>query len=180
MNVEQFWRLVESSRRGFDPTRTDGNMERQLEDLRSLLLELPPEEVVGFRDQLLERMDAAFHWDLWGAASIIAGGCSDDGFLDFRAWLTSMGRRTFEDALSNAESLLDVAVAPGIEDVFFEAFPNVPAQVYEELTGHEIPEYPGPSRVHPAGERWSDGEDLQKRLPTLWTRYRATTPRGLE
>lgn len=178
MNVEQFWRIVESSRRGFDPTRTDGNMEQQLGDLSLLLLKLPPEEVVDFRNHLLERMDAAFHWDLWGAAYIIAGGCSDDGFVDFRAWLTSMGRRTFEDALLNAESLVDVAVAPGVEDVFFEAFPNVPAQVYEELTGREIPEYTGPSRVHPAGARWNDGDDLKMRLPKLWTRHRATRPRG--
>jgi hypothetical protein len=176
MHVEQFWRIVESSRRGFDPARTDGNMEQQLRDVRSLLLELPPEEVVDFRNHLLERMDAAFHWDLWGAASIIAGGCSDDGFSDFRAWLISMGRRTFEDALLNAESLVDVAAAPGVEDVFFEEFPNVPAQVYEELTGRELPEYAGPSRAHPAGERWSDENGLKRRFPKLWARYRATAP----
>ncbi|MGZ3459968.1 MAG: DUF4240 domain-containing protein [Archangium sp.] len=128
-------RIIESSRKGFDPGRIDGNMAHQLEELRRLLLKLPPGEIVDFRNHLLEQMDAAFRWDLWGAAYIIAGGCSDDGFADFRSWLISMERRVFENAVSNPESLVDVTHAPGVEDVFFEELQYVPAQAYEELTG---------------------------------------------
>ncbi|WP_224249083.1 DUF4240 domain-containing protein [Hyalangium gracile] len=86
MDSEKFWRIVMSSRSSFRPTQVDGNMEQQLEELRALLLALPPEEIVEFRNFLLAQMDAAFHWDLWGAAYLIAEGCSDDGFTDFRAW----------------------------------------------------------------------------------------------
>lgn len=173
MDAERFWKLIESSQRGFDPGRVDGNMQHQLEELRRLLSKLPPEEIVGFRDQFLAQRDAAFHWDLWGAAYIIAGGCSDDGFVDFRSWLISMGRRVFEDAVSHAESLLDVADAPGIEDVFFEEFQYVPAQVYEELTGQELPPASGPSPIEPAGEPWSEDDgSLERRLPRLLARYR--------
>jgi len=173
MNVEQFWKLIESSRRGFDPARLDGNMQQQLEELRRLLSKLPPEEIIDFRNHLLAQMDAAFHWDLWGAAYLIAGGCSDDGFADFRGWLISMGRRVFEDAVSHAESLIDVVDAPGIEDVFFEEFQYLPAQVYEELTGQEIPTASGQHPVEPAGEPWGDDEEkLARRLPRLWARYR--------
>lgn len=173
MNVEQFWKLIESSRSGFDPDRTDGNMEQQREGLRSLLLKLPPAEVLDFRNHLLERMTAAFHWDLWGAAYIIAGGCSDDGFTDFRSWLVSMGRRVFEAAVSDVESLVEVADAPGVEDVFFEEFQYVPAQVYEELTGREPPEYTGHFPVEPAGESWSEDEGLlEQRFPKLWAKHR--------
>jgi uncharacterized protein DUF4240 len=174
MDAEQFWKIIESSRRGFEPDRVDGNMQQQLEELSRLLSKLPPEEIVGFRDQFLAQMDAAFHWDLWGAAYIIAGGCSDDGFVDFRSWLISMGRRVFEEAVSRAESLLDVADAPGIEDVFFEEFQYVPAQVYEELTGQELPPAPGPFRVEPAGEPWNGDEgELGRRFPGLLARYRS-------
>jgi hypothetical protein len=173
MNVEQFWKLIESSRSGFDPDRTDGNMEQQCEELRQLLLKLPPEEILEFRNHLLQQMEAAFHWDLWGAAYIIAGGCSDDGFADFRSWLISMGRRVFEAAVSNAESLVEVADSPGVEDVFFEEFQYVPAQVYEELTGREAPAYAGQAPVEPAGERWREDEgNLGQRFPKLWARYR--------
>ncbi|KFA86780.1 DUF4240 domain-containing protein [Archangium violaceum] len=172
MNAEQFWKLIESSRSGFDPDRIDGNMERQREELRRLLLRLPPEEILGFRNHLLERMATACHWDLWGAAYLIAGGCSDDGFTDFRSWLSSMGRGVFEAAMSDAESLVEAADAPGVEDVFFEEFQYVPAEAYEELTGQEPPEYAGPSPLEPAGERWNEDEgNLQRRFPRLWARY---------
>lgn len=173
MNAEQFWKIIESSRRGFDPERADGNMERQAEELRGLMTKLPPEQIVAFHNHFVEQLNAAYRWDLWGAAYIIAGGCSDDGFTDFRSWLISMGRAAFEAALADPESLIDVADAPGVEDVFFEAFSYVPAQVYEELTGHGLPEYRGQAPSTPAGERWSEGEsDLQKRFPRLWARYR--------
>jgi hypothetical protein len=173
MNIEQFWNIIDASRRGFDPERLDGNMQQQLEELRRLLSKLPPEEIIAFRDHFLSRMDAAFHWDLWGAAYLIAGGCSDDGFADFRSWLISMGHRVFEDAGAHADSLLDVVDAPGIEDVFFEEFQYVPAQAYEELTGQEIPTAPGQPPVEPAGEKWSEDEKkLARRFPRLWARYR--------
>jgi len=172
MNIEQFWKLIESSRKGFDPNRRDGNMEEQCEELKTLLLKLPPTEIVDFRDHLLARMNAAFHWDLWGAAYIIASGCSDDGFADFRGWLVSMGRRVFEDAVSNPQSLIDVADAPGVEDVFFADFADVPAQAYAELTGHELPPSTAHPPVAPAGEKWSQDEgNLPQRFPKLWAHY---------
>ena len=54
-----------------------------------------------------------------------------------------MGRRVFERAVADAESLADVADAPGVEYVFFEEFLYVSAQAYEESTGRRIPEYTG-------------------------------------
>ncbi|PTL81915.1 DUF4240 domain-containing protein [Vitiosangium sp. GDMCC 1.1324] len=173
MNLEQFWKIIESSRRRFDSGRVDGNMQQQLEELRTLLSKLPPQEIIDFRDHLFAQMDAAYHWDLWGAAYIIAGGCSDDGFVDFRSWLISMGRRVFEDAVSNPESLLTVVDAPGIEDVFFEEFQYEPAQAYEELTEREFPPYAGHSPATPAGRKWSEDEgNLEQRFPRLWAKYR--------
>jgi hypothetical protein len=172
MELERFWKIVELSRRLIEPSRAEGNMGRQLEELRNLLLNLPDEELVGFRDCLLEQMDAAFQWELWGAAYIIAGGCSDDNFADFRGWLISMGRGVFERALSDAESLVDVADAPEVEDVFFEEFLYVPARVYEEAAGREIPAYAGHLRRVPTGDRWSEeGDDLKRRFPRLWKKY---------
>ena len=34
-------------------------------------------------------LNEAYTWDLWGAADVIHGGCSDDGFEYFRRWLVS-------------------------------------------------------------------------------------------
>ena len=172
MELERFWKIIESSRRPVDPSKADGNMDRQLEELRKLLLKLSAEEIAGFRDRLLEQMEAAFQWDLWGAAYIIAGGCSDDGFTDFRGWLISMGRSVFERAVADAESLVDVADAPEVEDVFFEDFLYVPERVYGEVTGRETPAYAGHLSREPSGSRWSDkGDELRLRLPRLWELY---------
>ena len=41
-------------------------------------------------------------------AYIIGGGCSDDGFWDFRSWLAVRGKRVYLVALRNPESLARV------------------------------------------------------------------------
>jgi hypothetical protein len=172
MNADQFWNIIETSRQRLDPLHASGNMERQLMDLRRLLLKLPPKQIIDFRDCFHEQMDIAFRWDLWGAAYIIASGCSNDGFAYFRHWLISMGQHVFQEALVNPESLAGVADTPGVEDVFFEEFSYVPAEAYEETTGRELPPYKGPTHPLPKGDKWSSaGDDLKLRFPVLWARY---------
>jgi hypothetical protein len=172
MNIDRFWEIIGLSRREFDPARRDGNMERQLQELEALLSELSPEEIFAFDKHLTEHMKRAYRWDLWGAAYILASGCSDDGFVDFRGWLISMGRQVFESAMADVESLAEIADGPGIEDVLFEGFINVPDQVYEQLTGREIPEYTDHSPGEPSGDRWDPkGDELRMRFPRLWSKY---------
>jgi hypothetical protein len=172
MEIDRFWEIIELSRRKFRPDASDGNMERQRQELETLLSKLSPDDVIAFDRQLIAQMNIAYRWDLWGAAYIIAGGCSDDGFVDFRGWLISMGRQVFESAMADVESLVDIASRPGIEDVLFEGFINVPDEVYEQLTGREIPEDIGLSFDEPAGDRWSPtGQELRRRFPRLWSKY---------
>lgn len=174
MNIDRFWKVIDLSRSEFKADRADGNMERQRQELENLLSELSPDEIAAFDNQLIEQMNIAYRWDLWGAAYVIAGGCSDDGFVDFRGWLISMGRHSFESAIEDPDSLADIADGPGVEDVFFEGFINVPDQVYEQLTGSEIPEHTGHSLGDPAGYPWNpEGDDLQQRFPRLWAKYRS-------
>lgn len=170
MNLDQFWKIIESTRVEFDPRIADGNMQRQLEQLRGRLSRLPPEEILAFRHHLFDRMDAAFQWDLWGAAYLLANGCSEDGFADFRSWLISMGRRVFEAALLDPDSLVDVVDSPGVEDFFFEEFQYVPAQVYERVTGREPPPVERHPGMSPRGTAWSreHPEALSRSLPRLW------------
>ena len=53
-----------------------------------------------------------YTWDLWGVAYILKGGCSDDGFEYFRAWLIARGRDFVAQALADPEGL-GVAIDPG-------------------------------------------------------------------
>ena len=167
MSIEQFWNLIEASRKAVSLDQLDGNMRRQADALGALLSTRTPAEIVEFDVHFQDQMNAAFQWDLWGVAYIVAGGCSDDGFVDFRSWLISMGREVFEAALVHAESLLLVIDAPGVEDVFFEEFQYVPARVYESVTGGRVLP-PGKARpTRPAGTKWRE-EDLEHRFPAFW------------
>lgn len=164
MNASRFWEIVEASRTAFDPSVRDGNMDRQAQHLEVLLSALSPSDRSAFARHFLAAYHRAYSWNLWRAAYLIAGGCSDDGFMDFRSWLISMGRVVFEQALADPDSLCDVLVDPSIEDVFFEAFgPG-------KSLGPDGPAHP----ATPSGVRFEDSaEEFQRRLPRLWGRYGA-------
>src|SRR6266567_1831314 len=132
MTIDQFWAIVEETRDGFDPSLRDGNMDRQVQRFTESLGGLPPDEILQLARIFRERMNEAYRHDLWAAAYVIAGGCSDDWFMNFRSWLISMGRKAYEAAIRDPEALVDIADAPGVEDVFFEEFQYIPRQVYEE------------------------------------------------
>src|SRR5262245_65925618 len=115
VDKNRFWEIVSASR-----VKSGGQMERQLEALREILTHLSLEEIIDYQKHFYECMDQSYTWDLWGAAFIIQGGCSDDDFMDFRSWLISMGKDIFEASLKNVESLVDVVDRPDVEDCFFE------------------------------------------------------------
>jgi len=50
---------------------------------------------------------ALYRWDVPAAAYLIGGGCSDDGFIDFRAGLTAQGRDWYEKLAASPDSLAD-------------------------------------------------------------------------
>lgn len=175
MNTDRFWGLIEHSRSGYRPDRADGNMDRQLGTLQDLLAELSSEEVKEFDDQMHRLLIKAYTWDLWGAATLLAGGsCSDDSFTDFRSWLVSLGRQSFEQAIADPDSLAVPAFAPGVEDIFFEEFQYAATQVYEEMTGEAIEDYSESYPDEPKGaKRWNNPEDLEQIYPKIWAAIQA-------
>jgi hypothetical protein len=147
-------------------------MERFMASLGELLRERGPEEIIAFRDHFVALRRAAFNYDLWGAAYVAGEGCSDDWFHYFRCWLISMGREAWERVLADPDSLVEVAARPEVEDIFFEELYYVPDEVYEELTGAEMPDYPGPDQPREASgtKQRDDDDDLPGRYPRLWAR----------
>jgi hypothetical protein len=95
-----FWDIIEASKR---PTE-DGF----LPALHRVLLCLSPEEIVGFESRLWHYLGEANRDDLWGALYPLQGGCSDDSFMYFRCWLIAQGRRVFESAVADPDSLADL------------------------------------------------------------------------
>ena len=155
VDIADFWRLV-------DDARAAGSCESQAQDLQSALRTRGLDETIGFSRLFDEALDALYTWDLWAVAYIVQGGCSDNGFEYFRAWVISQGQSAFDLALSDPAAF-GMAIDPqsNDEDRECEDLLYAAQTVHKELTG----EY-GPTRTsgHPSGpqgEPWEEG-DLER------------------
>jgi hypothetical protein len=162
MDQEGFWQLIDDAR-----AESDGNMDEQLAALVSKLSAETPDEIVAFQRMLDEHMALSYRWDLWAAGYIINGGCSDDGFDYFRAWLIMQGKSVFFDALNDPDTLVDVA-GPDVAE--FEPLLSAAWNAYEQRTGAEIPLDILPPQ-EPVGARWDDDDDLERMYPRLCAKF---------
>lgn len=163
MNLQTFWQHIETAKRA-----SEGNPERQVELLSQALAALPADELLAFASVFDGLMRRSCTHELWAAAYIINGGCSDDCFDYFRAWLVAQGEAVFEAALHDPESLADLAGAEEgaveLEDMLYVA-----ADVYENKTGHELPGHSGTPRQL-TGVAWND-DNVMELYPRLAARF---------
>ena len=169
MDRATFWKLIDSTR-----AEADGDHDGHVEILKERLQALEPAEIVAFDRVFRECSAGAYTWGLWGAAYIIGGGCSDDGFIDFRGWLISKGQKAYEDAIRDPESLIRV-VTEEDGDCQYEGFQYVASQAWEAKTGKGMNEFPA-QRVEeprePVGRRWAEeGDELERRFPRLSKKF---------
>ena len=161
MNRVTFWRLIETT-----GAESRGNTELHEKLLCASLAQLGPDACLGFDRILGELMGESNDWALWGAAYLIHGGCSDDGFDYFRGWLIAQGEAVFTRAVRDPDSLADVLDSVGDEGVYeFEELLYAGWWTYEMLTGRQAP----PRGLAPAtmrGVHWEE-DDLPRLLPRL-------------
>ena len=101
--------------------------------LMEQLMDLGPEQAKRFDDFAHAYSSLADQYGLWTAASVMErGGCTDDGFMDFRTWLVAQGKGVYMAALKDPDSLVD---APDYQDQRFDCLPHMGERAYEELTG---------------------------------------------
>ncbi len=171
MSEESFWALIGTT------TAFESDPERQLAALHDALGKLSVDEIEAYEAAFDDQMTRSYSWDLWGAAYVVHGGASDDGFEYFRCWLISKGRRVFEKVTADPDSLAEM-LPPKVEGVLeFEEFAYVARDVWGEKTGrpsNEMPNaagmiYPG---LEPSGAKFDeDAAHLAKRYPKLWRRF---------
>lgn len=165
-----FWDVIGAS---CDPDQ--GEVEWQ-DALVEALAKLEPEEIVLFDRWFDDRTDALYSHDLWGAAYLINGGASDDGFYFFRCWLVGMGKKVYEAALADPDSLADVVDPP--QECEAEIY-NVAPLAWRRLG---LPEEEFDERVEAlgprperelAGEEWDfdDDGEVRRRFPCLAALY---------
>ncbi|HEY6907907.1 MAG TPA: DUF4240 domain-containing protein [Myxococcales bacterium] len=156
MTVEEFWAVVDAASEAGDPA----------EALREALEALSLRQVAAFDRHLRAMMRKAYRWDVWGAAYLMLGGCSDDAFQDFRASLVARGRAAFERVIADPDELADLADLDGDE-----TFAAVAREVYEALGAEPLPA--PAARRRPAGRSWNfdDAAQQRRRYPRLWKRF---------
>ncbi len=158
---ERFWQLVEQN------IVLSAELEVDTARLQQALAALPAEEILEYDEVFTRLYCASYARSLWGAAYIINGGCSDDGFDYFRAWLIAQGRETFERALQDPDSLADRCTA----EVECEEMLYVADRAYESATGRQMPRRP--YRYPDLGDGWDfdDLAEMARRYPRLSARF---------
>ena len=132
-----------------------------------------PAEIVAWGRHLDKVMAASATEDLWAAAYLINGGCSEEGFDAFRGWLIAHGREVVARSVRDPDSLAEMGSVRGAAEsgAVFEAGEvlAIAGEAYRQVTGEEMP--PSDVRVtrpDPA-ELWDfdDEDEMGKRLPRL-------------
>src|SRR5262245_27112681 len=104
--------------------------------VRTALVRLGRDETADFVRLFDDALDGLYTWDLWGVAYLVQGGCSDDAFENFRAWVISRGRAAWELAVRDPNAL-GLAIDPDSSDEERECEDLLYAgqEAYEQLTG---------------------------------------------
>lgn len=157
MTEGEFWSLVDVAK------QSAGSVETRPQELRRLLEELSPSEILDFYELYRDQIQRAYTWRLWGAAYVIMGGCSDDGFDYFRDWLISEGQDIYERALTDPETLAEL---PALEVPELEEMRYVADEVYEEKAGKPVVPRQRQPLGDPTGEEW-DEESVSELYPKL-------------
>ena len=163
MDEPTFWAIVEAAKAETTPA-----LSNQPEILQNKLEVLPPPEIVAFDRIFTKLHNDAYRWDLWAAAYIIEGGCSDDGFTDFRAGLIGLGREVYYAAVNDPSSLVRQPTH-GV-DFSHEAMLYAAPGAYEAVTGEEMPDHGLAHPEGPIGERW-DKSSVGTKYPELAAKF---------
>lgn len=164
MDESRFWEIANRA-------HTDGalDLDIRVASLSAQLTKLPLTELQSYQSHYDTAIKWAYRWDLWGAAHIINGECSSDGFRYFLDWLVSEGRETYRRALESPDTLADL---PPIAHAESELFGYVALQVFESKSTERILLDKTVEAWPPAGEEWVE-EDLPLLLPRLSALYKS-------
>ena len=159
MSKDAFWALIQAAK-----TACGQDLNAMEDYLREQLVSMGPAAAKKFHDILQTYEDLADQYGLWDAVSVIKEyGCSDDGFIDFRAWLIAQGKEVYMNALRD---------------------PDVCDYAYEQLTGRSAYDEMEPDRIEKMRDElkkdivYKDGiqyprepKDLPRFLPRLCEKY---------
>ena len=168
-----FWHLIERSKINSE------DVESQVELLTQYLSQRPVEDIFEFNriaDQLYAK---SYLPQLWGAAYLMNGGCSDDGFDYFRGWLIAQGPTVFQSALENPDNLAKYVHEDDYNFGEYESeeMISVAANAFAVKTGGTVDDFydhvspiPRP-QIDPADLDFEDDDILKQQYPKLYKKF---------
>jgi len=149
MNETGFWTIIADC-----DTRSGGDMEQKDQLINTSISELSAADALAFNRLFDQFIDRAYTWSLWGAAYVInGGGCGDDAFMDFRECLISKGKRVFETAVTDPDSLASEDLDR--ESWFHEGFQYAIMAAVKSVIGTP-PKRASPPPASPSGDRFPE------------------------
>jgi hypothetical protein len=177
LDEDKFWSIVNKS---VDPKRDQDSQESYL---IKQIEKLSPKEIVGFRLRTDKLLHDTYTSEMWCAAYIMNGGCSDDSFEYFRCWLISRGREVFNKAKTNPDYLIN-EVVEGVDSYDFENFWYVALKAFEKNTGKNLYDYIDQENFktkeghYPKLEltwREDDPKSMKKICPKLFSKFNSAS-----
>lgn len=183
MTETTFWELINTSKKQIIHDRDE-----QIQYLVEHLNNQTEEEIFSFEEQFQNLYAKSYTSPLWCVAYVAMGGCSDDGFDYFRAWLIAQGKEVFENAMQNPDSLVSIFDSLREEDKDnypeFEDMLGVPLDAYIKKYNFadrddgidayygkldKFPRVPFPEMVFNWTEE--DTDSMKKICPAVFARY---------
>ena len=170
IGVPAFWNLIERTKH-----KAFRDVEEQAEILTEILSERPLEDIIEFGRILKYFHALSYKSDLWAAAYIIQGGCSDDMFDYFRAWLIAQGKDVFENAVENPETLTRIISLEEAEEIDGECMLYVANKAYQRKTGNSREKFldlQGVVKFPELEFDWNEEDDsLKNKFPKLYKKF---------
>jgi hypothetical protein len=168
MTRDEFWKVIETTR-----LAAKNAPDAQCKQLKKYLKTLPDDELISFHTHFDALYSPTYRTDLWGAAYVINGGCSDDGFDYFRAWLIGRGQAAYEAAFINPDSLADVAEDDCAEqEELLSIAIGIWLKRYKKDWGDDTP-FPSTPNSDPGPAEWDpeNEESLARLYPRLFAKF---------
>ena len=182
MDIGTFWDIIETA-------RASAGRDRPFhESLTDHLATLTEDDILEYRERFEKMHDALYRYDLWAAAYLIRGGCSDDSFIDFRAGLIAQGHDWYQKAVASPDSRAGHPAVAGARHrladnpLFYEEVNYAASCAFERVSGDEdafwdaLKERGPRVSVELMGEDFDfdDDQEMRRRLPRLSARYLST------
>lgn len=184
VDIDTFWDIIQTARARSGPGKPLDQA------LAGYLATFSQQDILHYQERFDQVHGAVYQVDMRAAAYLIGGGCSDDGFTDFRAGLIAQGRDWYHKAAASPDILAGHPAAARAPDpaqdepLFHEGVSYAASRASEQITGDQDSFLRSWQQARPrpqhadrelAGEDFDfdDDQQMRHRLPRLSALYPA-------